>query len=116
MNSSIQSIDVVEQFEYLGQILNNRADDSAAVEHRIARGWQAFKKKKSISAHKRLSMKSKRQTIDSFIFPTVLYAAETITWNQTLLNKVSVFRNHLMRWMAGYKLSDRQVVCSAIFK
>ena len=40
-----QSIDVVEQFEYLGRILNNRADDSAAVEHRSARGWQAFKKK-----------------------------------------------------------------------
>jgi len=99
-------IEVVNQFEYLGRVLNNRADDTAAVEHRIAKGWQAFQKKKSIITHKRLSMKAKRQTIDSFIFPSVLYAAETITWNQTLLNKVSVFRNHLMRWMAGYKLSD----------
>ena len=105
-----QSIDVVEQFEYLGRILNNRADDSAAVENRIARGWQAFKKKKSIITHKRLSMKSKRQTIDSFIFPTVLYAAETITWNQALLKKISTFQNHLMRWMSGYKLNDRMPI------
>ena len=101
---------MVEQFEYLGRVLNNRADDTAAVEHRIAKGWQAFQKKKSIITHKRLSMKAKRQTINSFIFPTVLYAAETITWNQTLLKKISTFQNHLMRWMSGYKLNDRMSI------
>ena len=63
-----QSIDVVKQFEYLGRVLNNRADDTAAVEHRIAKGWQAFQKKKSIITHKHLSIKAKRQTINSFIF------------------------------------------------
>ena len=105
-----QSIDVVKQFEYLGRILNNRADDTATVEHRIAKGWQAFQKKKSIITHKRLSMKAKRQTINSFIFPTVLYAAETITWNQPLLKKISTFQNHLMRWMSGYKLNDRMSI------
>ena len=105
-----QSIDVVKQFEYLGRILNNRADDTAAVEHRIAKGWQAFQKKKSIITHKRLSMKAKRQTINSFIFPTVLYAAETITWNKPLLKKISTFQNHLMRWMSGYKLNDRMSI------
>ena len=102
-----QRIDIVSQFEYLGRVLHNRADDTAAVEHRIAKGWQAFQKKKSIITHKRLSMKAKRQTIDSYIFPSVLYAAETITWNQPLLNKISVFQNHLMRWMSGYRLNDR---------
>ena len=107
-----QSIDVVQQFEYLGRILNNRADDTAAVEHRIARGWQAFQKKKSIITHKRLSMKAKRQTIESYIFPTVLYAAETITWNPTLLKKISTFQNHLMRWMSGHKLNDRMSISS----
>ena len=102
-----QPIEVVSQFEYLGRVLHNRADDTAAVEHRIARGWQAFQKKKTIIAHKRLSMKAKRQTIDSYIFPSVLYATETITWTQTLLNKISVFQNHLMRWMSGHRLNDR---------
>ena len=102
-----QSIDVVQKFEYLGRILNNRADDTAAVEHRIARGRQAFQKKKSVIIHKRLSMKAKQQTIESYIFPTVLYAAETITWNQTLLKKISTFHIHLMRWMSGYRLNDR---------
>ena len=107
-----QSIDVVQQFEYLGRILNNRADDTAAVEHRIARGWQAFQKTKSIITHKRLSMKAKRQTIETYIFPTVLYAAETITWNPTMLKKISTFQNHLMRWMSGHKLNDRMSISS----
>ena len=101
-----QTIEVVNQFEYLGRVLNNNTDDTAAVEHHISRGWQAFNKKKSIITHKQLSMKAKRQTIDSYILPSVLYAAETITWTPTLLNKITVFRNHLMRWMSGYKLSD----------
>ena len=52
-------------------------------------------------------MKAKRQTIDSYIFPSVLYGAETITWTPTLLNKMHVFQNHLMRWMSGYRLNDR---------
>ena len=102
-----KSIDIGSQFEYLGRVLHNRADDTVAVEHRIARGWQAFQKKKSIITHKRLSMKAKRQTIDSYIYPSVLYGAETITWTPILLNKISVFQNHLMRWMSGHKLNDR---------
>ena len=63
-----------------------------------------------IITHKRLSMKAERQTIDSSIFPSVLYAAETITWNQTLLKKISTFQNHLMRQMSGYKLNDRMPI------
>ena len=56
--------------------------------------------------------KAKRQTIESYIFPTVLYAAETITWNPTLLKKISTFQNHLMRWMSGHKLNDRMSISS----
>ena len=36
-----------------------------------------------------------------------MYAAETITRTPTLVNKIRVFQNHLMRWMFGYKLKDR---------
>ena len=102
-----KEIDIVCNFEYLGRILNNKADDTSAVEHRIAKGWQVFQKKKSIITHRRLSMKAKKQTIQSYILPSVLYASETITWSNTLLNKMKVFQNHLMRWMTGFKLNDR---------
>ena len=82
-----KKIDVVSNFEYLGRILNNMADDTAAVEHRIAKGWQVFQNKKSIITHRRLSMKAKKQTVESYILPCVLYASETVTWTNILYNK-----------------------------
>ena len=102
-----KKIDVVSNFEYLGRILNNLSDDTAAVEHRIAKGWQTFQNKKSIITHRRLSMKAKKQTVESYIMPCVLYASETITWTNSLLTKMKVFQNHLMRWMTGFRLNDR---------
>ena len=102
-----KKIDVVSNFEYLGRILNNMADDTAAVEHRIAKGWQVFQNKKSIITHRRLSMTAKKQTVETYILPSVLYASETVTWTNTLLTKMKVFQNHLMRWMTGFRLNDR---------
>ena len=52
-------------------------------------------------------MKAKKQTVESYILPSVLYASETVTWTNTLLTKMKVFQNHLMRWMTGFKLNDR---------
>ena len=33
-----KKIEVVDHFEYLGRVLNNQADDTAAVLHRISKG------------------------------------------------------------------------------
>ena len=73
-----KKIEVVDSFEYLGRILNNKADDTSAVELRIAKGWQVFQTKKSILTHRRLSMKAKKQTVESYILPSVLYTSERI--------------------------------------
>ena len=84
--------------------MNKFEFEFAAVEQRIAKGWQVFQNKKSIITHRRLSMEAKKQTIESYILPSVLYASETITWTQPLMDKMKVFQNHLMRWMTGYRL------------
>ena len=102
-----KEIEVINRFEYLGRILDNQADDTAAVQHRIAKGWQIFQKKKSILTHRKLPMKSKKMTYETYILPSVLYSAETITWTPALLKKLRTFQNHVMRWMTNHKLSDR---------
>ena len=71
-----KKIEVVFKFEYLGRILNNKADDTTAVEQRIAKGWQVFQNKKSMTSiitHKHLSMKAKKQTIESYILPSLFF-------------------------------------------
>ncbi len=52
-------------------------------------------------------MSSKRKTIETYVLPSVLYAAETIAWKHPLQQKVTVFLNHLMRWMTGHRLRDK---------
>ena len=42
-----------------------------------------------------------------YILPVVLYDMETVTWKPFLLQKVSVFQNHIMRWICGKRLIDR---------
>ena len=102
-----KNIEVVTQFEYLGRVLSNKADDEAAVIMRIGRGWGAFNKVKSIVTSRHISMASKRKTIETYVMPAMLYATETITWKQKLQQKATVFQNHLMRWMCSKKLIDK---------
>ena len=100
-------LEVVETFEYLGRILSNNSDDTAAVKARIGCGWAAFKKVKSILTSRHLSMTSMRKTYETYVLPTVLYAAETVTWKPQLQHQITVFQNHVMRWMCNKPLIDR---------
>ena len=116
-NSNIQSIEVenevievVSTFEYLGRKLNNKADDSDKIKSRISRAWQAFNVHKNTITSKSLSMKTKRQIVETYILPAALYATETVSWTIPLMKKMKVLQNHLMRWMSGTKLSDQVTI------
>ena len=49
LNIAGHDIDIVQEFEYLGRIISNNADDLKAVEGRISKGWQAFQTKKRLN-------------------------------------------------------------------
>ena len=82
-----QIIEVVTDFEYLGRHLNNKADDTTEVKSRISRAWQAFNIHKSTITNKAISMKTKRQIVETYITPAALYASETIAWTLPLMKK-----------------------------
>ena len=72
------STEIDDNFEYLGRTLSNNGDDTNEVEKRINRGWQSFQNYKSIVNNKHLSIETKRNTYQTYILPTVMYAAETV--------------------------------------
>ena len=39
--------------------------------------------------------------------PVALYASETVSWTHSLIEKMKIFENHLMRWMSGKRLIDQ---------
>ena len=107
LNIAGHDIDVVQEFEYLGRIISNNADDLKAVEGRINKGWQAFQNKKDLITSRQLSYKTKKDIYETFILPVVLYSMETVTWKPILLQKLVTFQNHIMRFMTNHLLSDR---------
>ena len=90
-------IEQVNHFKYLGRIISNDGDDSREIESRISAGWNAFQSKKNILTHKRLTMKTKRRTYETYILPSVLYGIESITFSPASLEKLDIFENKIMR-------------------
>ena len=107
-----EAIDIVTKFEYLGRVISNDGSDMPALRDRIGKAWGAFEKKKELMTSKHLSMKSKRHTFETYILPVVMYATETMTWTNEMLQKLRVFNNHIMRWMCGAKLRDKQSIAT----
>ena len=107
-----ESIEIASKFEYLGRVLSNDGSDMPALVNRIGKAWGAFEKKKELMTSKHLSMRSKKQTYETYILPVAMYATETMTWTQEMLNKIDVFNNHIMRWMCGAKLRDKKSIAS----
>ena len=97
-------LDIVTSFEYLGRVLSQDSDDHLAVSHRIARGWTAFQKVKSILMSRHVPMKRKLKTYETYIIPCVLYASETIIWSAKEVKRVQKFENDIMRWLTNRRL------------
>ena len=102
-----QPIDQVTQFVYLGHKLSSINDNSIAVEHRLALGWSAFSKHKDLLTSSRIPYHIKAKIYNTYILPVVLYGLDCVVWNQTLLNKIEVFQNHIMRFITNHRLRDR---------
>ena len=92
----------VTKFEYLGRILTNTGDDTPAVKARIGCGWDAFNKVKGIICSQ------------TYILPSILYAAETIIWKPQLIHHITVFQNHIMRFMCNKRLIDKTPITDLI--
>ena len=100
-------IEQKEDFEYLGYKLSSKGDQCIAVNHRIGKGWEAFGKLKSVLTSKNVNIDTKRSLYQTYILSCVTYGMECVSWTENLLNKMEVFQNHILRFMAGKTLNDR---------
>ena len=97
-------VEIVTTFEYPGRILTNTDDDTPVVNARIGRCWDAFNKVKGIICSRHISMSIKWKISEMYILPSILYAAETITWKPQLIQNVTVFQNHIKLFMCNKRL------------
>ncbi|VDO59429.1 unnamed protein product [Schistosoma margrebowiei] len=88
-----ETLEEVESFTYLGNIINERGGSDADVKARIGKARTAFLQLKNIWNSKQLSTNIKVRIFNTNVKAVLLYGAETWRTTTTTIKKVQVFMN-----------------------
>ena len=75
-----EALEVVEEYNYLGQILKLTRDNEHEIKRRITLGWKAFGRQSKIMKSS-LPICLKRKVYNQCMLPTTIYGSET--WKPT---------------------------------
>ena len=102
------TIEAVQQYKYLGQIVTDNRDNVPEVNNRIRSGWAAFAKYDSLMRSRSIPQKVKTKAFNQCILPAMTYGAETWTTSSTTMFKMAVAQRRMERIMLGITLRDRK--------
>ena len=95
-------IEVVEEFTYLGSVLNLNGGVGADVKARIAKASRVFGVLLTPIFHNSsFSLQLKRRVYEAVVIPTLLYGAETWALMATHLRQLNVFHHQCTRSILG---------------
>ena len=100
-------IDEVEQYVYLGQLVNMTDGTEAEISRRCAQAWQAFGRAKLIFKSN-IPICLKRQVFDQCILPVMTYSCETWTTTKKQRSKLEVTQRAMERAMLKITRRDRK--------
>lgn len=113
-NSNLQvridnhSIEVVEEYVYLGHTIKLGKDNQTAeITRRIGLAWAAFGRLSYILREMRIPINLKRKVYDTCILPVVTYGLETATLTGGSARRLRVCQRAMERAMLGVSLRDR---------
>ena len=72
-----KTIEEVDSYVYLGQMVTKDHDQVLGLKRRIGQGWSAFCNLDNIIRDKNVPMRLKRKTFNDCIFPVMTYGCET---------------------------------------
>ena len=90
-------LEVVENFTYLGSVIDHSGGTAADVRSRVAQARTAFKTLDKIWRDRTISTKTKIRLFNSNVKSALLYGCETWSLNQSSLKKVQTFVNGCLR-------------------
>ncbi|KAK3757375.1 hypothetical protein RRG08_058232 [Elysia crispata] len=90
-------LEVVENFTYLGSVIDHSGGTAADVRSRVAKARAAFKTLDKIWRDRTISTKTKIRLFNSNVKSALLYGCETWSLNQSSLKKVQTFVNGCLR-------------------
>eukprot|EP00117_Sycon_ciliatum_P039014 scpid35652/ scgid3339/ Craniofacial development protein 2; p97 bucentaur protein len=96
------TIEVVDQFTYLGSVLSSDGLACADVRSRLAKASAVFGALKApVFDNQTLSLRSKRRVYEAVVLTTLLYGAETWTTKAGHLQKLNTFHHQCVRSIVG---------------
>ena len=90
-------LEVVENFTYLGSVIDHSGGTAADVRSRVAQARTAFKNLDKIWRDRTISTKTKIRLFNSNVKSALLYGCETLSLNLSSLKKVQTFVNGCLR-------------------
>lgn len=103
-----QSIECVDKYIYLGQLISMNSSKEDEIKRRINLGWRAFGKVSWILKDHSISLGLRRKLYDRCILPTIVYGAETWNLTSSLAMKLRSMQRAHERLMLGVSLRDHK--------
>ena len=101
-------LEQVEDFEYLGTIINQTGSMENEIRNRVRKGNQAYYQiKDTIFGKKEISTKTKVRVYKTTVSPTLLYGCETWPLQQKYIDKVTTVEQKCYRKIIGKTRRDR---------
>lgn len=102
-----KTIEYVEDYTYLGQIISPINQMSKEVDQRVTNSWKRYWSLKEVMKNRELPISAKRKVFDSCILPCMTYGCQT--WSLTKANseKLQVCQRSMERSMLNIKRKDR---------
>ena len=99
---------VVEQFCYLGDVIEVEGWVEGAMTARIRSGWKKFRELQGILTMRKLSLKLRGRVYGACVRSVMLYGSETWAIKVEQIQRLERTEMRMVRWMCGVSLRDRK--------
>jgi len=100
-------IEWVDEFCYLGSIIESRGGSGTDIKTRIKKGTIKLRTIRPVLKNNKLSLRNKRNIISSCVFPVVYYSCENWRTNVDHVKKLKAFHNLCTRRTLGISKAER---------
>ena len=97
----------VEDFKYLGSVLEVEGGSWKAVKQRVKVAWMKWREMSGVTCDKRMPRKLKCKICRTVIRPVLLYGAECWTIRKKKENLLKRTEMQMLRWILGVSLKDK---------
>ncbi|XP_059282471.1 uncharacterized protein LOC132036212 [Lycium ferocissimum] len=102
-----QIIQKIDNFKYLGSIIQRNGEIDDDVTHRIGAGWMKWRLASGVLCDKKVPPKLKGKFYNVVVRPTMLYGAECWPVKKSHVQKMKVAKMRMLQGMCGNTRRDR---------